>query len=85
MAHPTHEFKSMTEAYETFSKKCIPVETGVRQRDAMRKSFFAGMISMRGMALQLAELPENEAIKRFNLWEFEAIEYTMKTMEEALK
>lgn len=85
MAHPTHEFKSMTEAYETFSKKCIPVEAGVGQRDALRRSFFAGMISMQGMAFQLAELPESEAVKRLKLWEFEAVEYTMKTLKEALK
>jgi hypothetical protein len=78
MAHPTHQFTTMTEAYEAFSKACIPVEAGVSQRDAMKKSFFAGMVSMQSMAFELSELTEREAIKRLKAWEIEALEYTLK-------
>lgn len=84
MAHPTHSFATMAEALEAFSKEGIPVEAGVSQRDAMQRSFFAGMVSMQSMSHDLAQLTDVQAMERLQTWEIEAITYTLKVAKEQL-
>lgn len=68
--------KTVAEQWKVFKNACLPKEAPAIQVTEMRRAFFAGFTSCFGtMKVDIADMPEDEGIKRLERYEKELISF----------